>query len=185
MVRQYRKRAITDLPKPYITLRLATLQDCRRVWEWRNESLTREASFNTDHIPYEGHKRWFFNKLPSSDTRIYIFLDRAGHEIGYVRFNMLKTQAEISISVDKNERGKGYGAAAIRQSSDQILSEGSTRHVLAYVKKGNLASKAVFERAGFALVETKDMAGTQAYKMIGERVPRDLPVSGSASDQTY
>ena len=177
MVQPYRKRTMPEPPlQAQITLRPATQQDCRRVWEWRNEPETREASFDTSYIPYKDHERWFSRRLPAPDTRIYIVLDGGGREVGYVRFDISEEQADISVSLDKDERGKGYGTAAIRRGSGQLLAEGYAKRVLAYVKRGNAASKAAFQRAGFALAGMKDVAGTQAYEMVYKGAPQDAQV---------
>jgi len=53
-----------------ITLRAAMLADCKRIWEWRNETATRQGSFRSDRISYAVHKKWFegkrkeFDKIP-------------------------------------------------------------------------------------------------------------------------
>ena len=46
--------------------------------------------------------------------RIFIAEDGQGDEVGYVRFDISKGEAEISVSIDKNERGKGYGIEIIK-----------------------------------------------------------------------
>ncbi len=110
-----------DSTSNQVTLRAAVFEDCRRVWEWRNEQATREASFNKEFIPFEEHERWFARKLADPNMRIFIAEDGQGDEVGYVRFDISKGEAEISVNIDKNERGKGYGIEIIRKGSDQLL----------------------------------------------------------------
>ena len=148
-----------------ISLRPATQDDCRRLWDWRNETATREASFDTHFIPYEDHENWYSRKMQAQDTRIFIIMNADDREAGYVRFNIEADEAEISVSVDKAERGKGYGAVAIRLASNQVLASSPVKRILAYIKQDNPASVAAFGRAGFESEGTKAMSGTEVYVM--------------------
>src|SRR5437899_695344 len=94
-----------------VALRPATWEDSRRIWEWRNEEATREASFNTGEVSYEEHERWFSRKLVDPNTRIFIVADLQGGELGYLRFDIKDNEAEISVTIDKNKRRSGYGSA--------------------------------------------------------------------------
>ena len=162
------------MPEPQparISLRPAAQDDCQRLWDWRNEADTREASLNTQVIPYEDHEKWFSRKLRAQDTQIFILVDADGHGVGYVRFNIEGDEAEISVSVDKGERGKGYGAEAIRLGSEQLLIPGSVNRVIAYIKENNPASIAAFQRAGYDPMGLKEIAGTTARVMTYRRCP--------------
>ena len=162
------------MPEPQparISLRPAAQDDCQRLWDWRNELATREASFDTQPIPFEDHKIWFSRKLDALDTKIFIIMDAAGREVGYVRFNIESGEAEISVSVDKCERSKGYGAEAIRLGSEQLLTPGSVNRVIAYIKEDNPASVAAFQRAGYDPMGIKEIAGTMAHVMAYRRCP--------------
>jgi len=148
-----------------VGFRPARREDCRRLWEWRNDPVTREASFDTKHIPYEDHERWFAGKVDAADTRIFIVLDAGGSEVGYVRFTIARERAEISLSIDERKRGQGYGPHAIRAVSDHLLSEGSVRRIVALVKRPNVTSVRAFERAGFVIDGLREIAGGPAYEM--------------------
>lgn len=148
-----------------IALRLATQDDCRRLWEWRNERETREASSNTQLIPFEDHLRWFSRKIQAEDTRMLIIVDPDGRDVGYVRFDTYGNEAEISVSVDQSQRGKGYGVAAIRLASDRLLSEGRAGRIVARVKTDNPASIAAFGRAGYRPEGIEETSCTVAHVM--------------------
>ena len=150
---------------PRVGFRPARREDCRRIWEWRNDAVTREASFDTSYIAYEEHERWFASKVDAEDTRIFIVLDAAGGEVGYVRFNIAGGCAEISVSLDGGKRRRGYGPAAIRASSDHLLSEGAARRIVALVKQPNVTSVRAFERAGFVISGLREFGGVQAYEL--------------------
>jgi RimJ/RimL family protein N-acetyltransferase len=143
------------------------------LWEWRNEPSARAASINAAYIPYQAHQRWFASKLEDPATIILVVLDNQGHEVGYVRFNIQGEEAEISLSLGRLERGKGYGAAAIRQGSDRLMIGGTTKRVVAYVKANNLASTAAFRRAGF--VDTgvaQKLAGVPVRRLVYDQMSR-------------
>jgi len=154
-----------------VTLRPAVMEDSHRVWEWRNEQATREASFNTEYIPLEAHQMWFARKLNDPHMRILIAMDHRGHEIGYVRFDINEGEAEISVSLDKGERGKGYGVAVIKNGSDQLLKAETLQRIIAHIKKSNPSSVLAFERAGFVFRGYREIEGVEAYEMVYERHP--------------
>ena len=151
-----------------ITLRNATTEDCQRLWEWRNDPHTRESSFDTSFIPYQDHENWFLNKLRSSDARIFIAVDSTDREVGYVRFNLDEAGAEVSISIDRDHRGKGYGSAAIRSGAEHILRSGVVQRIVAYVKFDNPGSLSAFERAGFVINGTRETGGVATYQLVFE-----------------
>lgn len=139
-----------------VTLRPATWDDCLRLWRWRNEEKTRAASINTLPIPYSTHKAWLNRALRDPTKSIFIVMAEEGTPIGYVRFHMLDSEAEVSISLDRDWRGKGYGSAAIRLASDQIIASSPVKTIIAYVKENNYRSLKAFWKARFV---TKDLTG--------------------------
>lgn len=151
-----------------VTFRPAVSQDCRRLWELRNEQATRDASFNPEYIPFEEHERWFLRRLPDRQMRIFIAEDSKGHDIGYVRFDIQDGEAEISVSVDENQRGKGYGTAIIKAGSDYLLSAERVERIIARIKRVNPASVFAFERAGFVVRGYTQIAGVDACEMVYE-----------------
>ncbi len=151
-----------------VAVRPATPQDCRAVWEWRNEQATREASFNTRYIPYEEHKSWFAHKLTDPHSRIFMVANAQGRDAGYVRFDLVNQEATISVSIDSNERRKGYGTAAIKSAADLLLGTEPVHRVIAHIRRDNPASVAAFERAGFVLQGYTQFEGVDACKMVYE-----------------
>jgi len=152
-----------DAARGGVTVRAAGPEDCRRIWEWRNEREARAASFTTREVPYEEHRAWFTRAIADPRVRLFVVL-RRGRAIGYVRFAIEGEDAEISVSLDPRERGKGYGAAAIAVASDLMLA-GPVRQVVAHVKTANPASRTAFERAAFTLRGTRQIAGAEAWEL--------------------
>lgn len=155
-----------------VSLRPAAEDDCRRLWEWRNDPTTRRASFQTGAIVYADHQRWFGERLRDPQTRFFIVQDPEGEPVGYVRFQVRRGEAEISVSIDRAHRGKGYGPAAIRLSSDLLLSMDRLGGIVAYVRTENPSSLAAFQRAGFAVEGQETIEGMGALRLIYPSVTR-------------
>lgn len=164
-----------------IVLRPAEKADCKSLWEWRNDSTTREASFVTGIIPYIEHKQWFSRKLQDRTCKIFIVTSN-GHKIGYVRFETVKQVARISVSIDRKERGKGYGPSAIKMASDRLLESGQVKRIVAYVKKDNPFALAAFQRAGFSITGTPRIMGIEAVEMTYTRGKAKTEATRKADD---
>ncbi len=149
-----------------VALRAADREDCRLLWELRNDPETRAASFNTEPIPYEEHRRWFEAKGASPEIRIFIVQDPSGRGIGYVRFHLERETAEVSVSLSPGARGQGYGTAALRMAADRLLSENPGLQVIAYLKPTNPASERAFQRAGFVLQGRSQVHGVEVIRMV-------------------
>ena len=153
-------------PMTGVGLRPAQAEDCRAIWEWRNDPDTREASFHTDVIFFEQHREWFEKRFDSPDLRIRIILSPQGKEIGYVRFRIDGEEAEVSVALDSEERGKGYGPAALRAAAEELFSEGRVNRLTALIKHSNPGSRQAFERAGFRLAGNRTVGSDEAWEMI-------------------
>jgi RimJ/RimL family protein N-acetyltransferase len=92
--------------------------------------------------------------------------DESGGPIGSVRFDIEDDYAEISVSLDKDQRGRGYGATSIRRGSDLLMQTAPVKRVVALVKSNNPGSLAAFQRAGFIIQKTKLVAGAETTKLI-------------------
>lgn len=149
-----------------VALRPASREDCRLLWELRNDPETRAASFKTDPIPFEEHQRWFEAAFDSAEIRIFVVQDPSGKGIGYVRFHLEGETAEVSVSVEPSARGKGYGTAAVRMAADRMLSENGNLQVVAYIKPANQVSARTFLLAGFAEEGRVTVHNTQVLRML-------------------
>lgn len=150
-----------------IFLRPAETSDCALIWRWRNDESTRRWFGNPDPIPYEDHKSWFFSKLDSPDTKIFIILNKETDPIGQVRFHLLSTKdAEIRIIIDPAYRNKGYGSCAIKKACKFAFEELGMQTIVAYIKSENELSLKAFSKAGFIKNAIKDCGAFKAIEMI-------------------
>jgi len=150
------ERVATALHAPFLVLRRACEADCRLVWEWANEPKARMASFSSDPIPWDDHKRWYEARLNDPDCFFYIASSREGELLGQIRFDLSVSEGVVSVSVAPAARGKGHGAALIAI-------------IHAYIKPGNLASCRAFESADFTQADTTVMRGHPALHYLLKR----------------
>jgi UDP-2,4-diacetamido-2,4,6-trideoxy-beta-L-altropyranose hydrolase len=145
-------------------LRPAQEQDCELLWEWANDPVVRERSYNSDPIPLKEHEDWFSGKLKDPSSKIYIAEER-GNPVGEVRFDVKEEAAVVSVVVDSEYRGKGYGTELIRQGTRHFLSESSDDYrVDAFIKETNKPSVRVFEKAGYMHQEDLVRNGDASYR---------------------
>lgn len=136
-----------------IKIRKAEKEDCKDLFDWRNDETTVRMSHNISSISWEEHKTWFNNTLNNINKRIYICEDDMNFsKIGVVRFDMKHNFALISINLSPNMRGKGKSApcieASIKKFKQSCPGVGS---IHAEVKKENLISAKLFSKCGFEL----------------------------------
>ena len=132
-----------------ICLRLVSHSDIELLWEWANDPVTRQNSFDSAKIPWEEHSAWCQKKLSDADCRLWIASNGGSAPVGCVRFDCKESEATISLTVAPSARGKGYGTKIIQQACDRLFAESQFHLVHAYVKPENIASVKVFEAAGF------------------------------------
>ncbi len=142
----------TETPRdPDLSLRPATLGDAHRIWVWRNDPETRQASFDTDPIPLEAHDSWFRESLALENRRLYVIVF-AGMESGVVRLDIQGGEAEVSIHLAPEARFRGVGPRALSVLADLAFGSLGVRRLTATIKPDNQPSLAAFAKAGFTLV---------------------------------
>lgn len=157
-----------------LKLRPATMEDCRLLWEWRNDTVVRAASFSSEFIPREDHMKWFKTKLSDPSCYYYILLSEEGVPVGQVRFDTSGSEAENNISIAPNFRGSGYGANGIRIASKHLFQETAVARIYAYIKPSNNASILAFRKAGYEMAGIKVVKGRKALQMVldkNEEIP--------------
>jgi RimJ/RimL family protein N-acetyltransferase len=129
-----------------IGIRKATLDDAKILFNWANDSETRQNSLNSEIIDWEDHIQWLKGKIDDPKYSIYILFTEI-KPIGVVRFDYNES-AVVSISVAPEERRKGIGSKILLIAC-QYFWESNTESIIAYIKKGNIASQRIFEKSGF------------------------------------
>jgi spore coat polysaccharide biosynthesis predicted glycosyltransferase SpsG/RimJ/RimL family protein N-acetyltransferase len=156
-------RVVTELKSELIDLRPVRNDDEKLIWEWANDPVVREASFRSDPISWENHRRWFATKITSPSTRIFM-AELEDEPVAQVRFEIDGDSAVISVAVNARLRGRRYSSAILRRACREIFRTTEVNRVIALIKPGNGASQRAFARAGFVRTDDTLEAGQPAAK---------------------
>lgn len=133
-----------------LSFRKATLADIKLYFEWANDSVVREQSYNSKMIDFENHKKWFEFKLNDYSCLMLIFQNEEKLNIGQIRIQKEnEKEALIGISIASEHRGKGYAKDMLKIASDYFFDTNRKMLINAFIKENNLSSKYAFEKAGF------------------------------------
>ncbi|WP_427338100.1 GNAT family N-acetyltransferase [Caloranaerobacter sp. DY30410] len=125
-------------------------EHCDLLFKWVNDETVRKNSFNTNEIDYEQHKKWFENKIKSSNTFIYICYIDKKIPIGQIRVDMEDGIGFIDYSIDKKYRGQGYGTKLLKEIVNKFKNEvRNIRRLVGKVKIENIPSQKAFAKAGY------------------------------------
>ncbi len=140
-----------------IDLRPVERNDCRILWEWRNDPVTRKYAFNTECIPYETHKKWFENSLKNKNRHIFIVL-KEDERVGEIRFdiNPQTKAADVDITIDPRYRGMCIGREALKKACSYAFKNLKIKKFIAKIKTSNKASLKIFEYVGFDIEKEND-----------------------------
>lgn len=153
-----------------LTLRPATPDDAKLIFDWANDAGVRAVSFSSEPIVWENHLGWFNAKLSDSHYRIWVATDTEGTPLGQVRFQLEGSAATISISLDAAQRGKNRGSLLIWTASRQLFHElPALTEIHAYIKPDNSASIRAFEKAEFVKQSETTVKGSTAWVYVLER----------------
>jgi RimJ/RimL family protein N-acetyltransferase len=136
--------------------RFAEPQDVKDLFSWRNDSATRQASFNTAEISFEEHKKWFEETLADPKRNLFIIFDNECNKLGQIRFDKKEDIAEINITINPRYRNQGIGSLALSKSLIIYFNNFDVKQIIAKVKKDNTASLKAFQKAGFKFCGERD-----------------------------
>ena len=132
-----------------ISYRDACFSDSKLLFDWINDTSTRNNSLNKQSIKWEDHIKWFNLKLENKeDCKIFIFSQN--FPVGVLRLDRISQGFKISFSVDKDFRGKGIGFRMV----NRIINDFSDLNFYADVVKGNKKSNKIFMKNQFKILET-------------------------------
>jgi RimJ/RimL family protein N-acetyltransferase len=134
-------------------LDIATIDDSKDIFEWRNDDHTRAMYVNGERITWEDHKIWYAKILESKKSIIYLGKDEERKtSIGMVRFDIGNNNKNSVVSINLNPiwRGKNVSVELLSSAIKQFR---LIHHlpVMAKVKKENMASIKCFERCLFEM----------------------------------
>ena len=137
-----------------LAVRLAKPDDCVEFFNWANDPAVREQSLSTSTIQWLDHKKWFFEKIGSSATEMYV-MEASGLPVGQVRFEKSAAVAEINYSLDKIVRNRRW-ASAMLEMAMKMFGQKCSSTLRAQVKSSNAKSSSVFKQLGFSEMPSQD-----------------------------
>lgn len=150
-----------------LNFRKANIDDLGLYFEWANDSLVREHSYNSNKIDMESHSKWFKEKLEDNSCLMLIFQNDASLNVGQVRIEKKNDkESVIGISIDLQFRGKGYAKEMIKKASDYFLRLYPSLVINAFIKEENQGSKKAFEKAGFQFFNNINYEGASSFHYI-------------------
>lgn len=131
-------------------LRFANENDLLMLYEWANDQQVRQNSFSANKITLDEHKKWFYDKLKSDKTDMYIYIyDNIA--VGQIRIDYENNIGTISYSIVDTYRGHGLADRMLELAEKKVKENKKEIDILrASVKFENKISQRKFENRGYS-----------------------------------
>ena len=147
-----------------LIFRKFTLADAELLYNWANDPMVRQFSFNPAPIPYETHLNWVQNKL-QNPAALLLMAEIQGEPAAHLRFDRSGNTALISYQIGAAFRGKGLGHRVLQIGLLQLKHYfPEVTEAIGFVQPENIASVRAFEKAEFENMGTGDAMQPDAYK---------------------
>lgn len=140
-------RVAAAMREEVLRLRAAAMADADLLLAWRNDPVTRAASFNRELTSSTDHLAWLHRAL-NDEGRSLLIGDVEGRPVGVVRLDRRGERAVISVTVAPSARGIGLATPLIRGGLRHAAALGISR-LDAHIRPQNEASRRAFAAAGF------------------------------------
>mgnify|MGYP002637924289 CR=1 FL=1 len=136
-----------------IALRAANTDDCDLLFNWVNQpDSLRNKSRTTGPIPYNAHTEWYSQALHNSQYYLWI-IEENREAAGQMRFSPQPEGFEVDIYIAGAFRKRNLAVTALSMGVREVCGAHAGKTLIAYIKEDNLASRKLFERAGFSLLQ--------------------------------
>lgn len=138
-----------------VRLRPVQESDLQLFVEWLNEPETRYwlSLSEAPQLTLDTEREWYEEKRSSEGNLLWMIETEKGKPIGNIDLHLLDRthgRAQLGIVIgDANARGRGYGAAAIREVLRYAFRELGLRRVELLVDEDNARAIRCYERCGF------------------------------------
>ena len=159
------KRVLGALNRLNLSFRKANENDLMRVYDWSNDKVVRQNSYQSDAIKLEDHKNWFLKKI--SDKNVLFLIGMVNdNPAGIVRYEIKDEYTVVGVLISKEYRGQKLASTFLRTSAIHYFEE-STKPVLAYIKVENAPSIKSFENADYVYFKEETVSGHKSvvYKL--------------------
>ena len=137
--------------KKIISVRKAKIDDCKDLYNWRNNHETLKMFLNTTKVEWNKHVKWFQDSLLNKNFLILLcYLTKSKQKCGVVRFLIDNSETDISINLAPKMRGLGLSKICLKEAIKfYYKSFSQNEEIIARIKKINLKSLRCFESVGF------------------------------------
>jgi RimJ/RimL family protein N-acetyltransferase len=132
-----------------LQLRRAVLDDCQRIFDWRNDPLSRANSHHTGLLSPADHRAWYEAAVADPDRRIFI-AQQGGLAVGMVRADRTGDGWRLSWIVAPEYRGRRLLAPMLALALGQL-----TGRIAADIRTSNAPSQRAAARVGFRQVRVE------------------------------
>lgn len=154
-----------------LTFRLATMDDAQIIFDLSNESSVRANSFNKESLVFKNHVNWLKSKIDDYEYIVILFF-KENFFVGQVKFNKINLlQANMSISIASNFRGKGLSNEMYDSSLDYMFeTRKDIESLVGFILPANIVNIKVATKAGYVYVDDQNLLGEifHTYKMTRE-----------------
>ena len=138
--------------EPRQHLKKVTQAHRQLLFDWQQDTRTREFSRDPEPPTWEQHVDWFARTVGNPDIHFYLII-KQNQPCGYVRIHPKTEQDiegfEVSIALAPGSHGRGIGHQAL-MTLGQLHAE---KDLLAYIEPQNTASIKAFTRSGYLAIE--------------------------------
>jgi UDP-2,4-diacetamido-2,4,6-trideoxy-beta-L-altropyranose hydrolase len=143
------QRVALAMLRDQLTVRPARMADALPIFKWRNDSATRQTSHDSAEIPWEIHEKWVERSLVNPQRHLLI-AEIGKRPVGVIRFDLNRTEAEISLYLDPALHGLGLGKALLRAGEASALAHWDTLQAFtAQTLEHNIGSQRLFMAAQY------------------------------------
>jgi RimJ/RimL family protein N-acetyltransferase len=133
-------------------LRDVLKEDSEMLLRWRNDPETLRNSVNAAEVSPDEHARWFAEMLAVWPQRVLIAeIDGVSVAVVHLDWSEQGDSCDLSFAVAPEYRGKGYGFAIVEHAVQRMQNV----RVCAETKMSNMASRRIFERLGFRVIDSQ------------------------------
>jgi RimJ/RimL family protein N-acetyltransferase len=146
-----------------IKIRYAIEEDEKDLLDWRNDESTIKTSISQQPVSKQDHSAWFANIIKINRCPLLIALEK-NNKIGMVRFDSHDDHFIVSININPEFRGNGFGSDILILS--EIFFFDKPSKIIANVKEDNIASIKLFKKSGYNLLKDTYLSELVFFKEV-------------------
>jgi RimJ/RimL family protein N-acetyltransferase len=134
-----------------LKLKEANFCDIEFLWYLRNQPDVYKYARQNHSVGWQEHIDWIMPIILKTTSKELYLICNNNFSSGQIRLDYNGEEAEISISVSKEFRGKGIASGSLRLIIKKVKRQRKIKRLIAVVHQENSASKNLFEKLDFRL----------------------------------